>query len=353
MSLARRLERAVDDALPGLSARHGVIGWQAAVVLDGELSMIRTGGAADAVSSRPMTAASVVRAASNAKPVSTLIAMHLVSQGVLCLDAPIWQTVRSWQLHPDQCRGHDPSPITLRHLLAHTSGLTVKGFPQMPWATPAANVPSASRMLGGFFSTHGPECVPVLSAPPGETTSYSAAGFTLVQLAVEESLGRPFPAVAAEVLESVGLKSTWYGRREDRADSIATGHDASGSPVPRAFFPALASSGLYTTAAELARMIASAEPLTTPAIFEQLLTPQSVPGGEWAFGLGFALAECDGVPIYKHAGWSDGTWGAVEGLGPPFRRTASAVLTNSATGKDFALELLGIITQFLTSARLR
>lgn len=350
------LVRLVDRLGPQLLAQHEAPGVQAAVVIGGRLVVARAWGVADRSKATPLRDDHVFKACSNAKPLAAVIALSLCERGLLDLDEPIWRWVRSWMLPADRCGGHDPQRITLRRLLSHQSGLSLRGFPQVDWAT--TDPPGARQLLDGCF---GDALTPRLTNQPGTRVVYGGDSTTLVQLAIEEVTGRSIQGLFDELIASpLGLRSIWLGRREDRVDRIVACHLEDGRTEAPRFYPALAASGLYTTATDLALAYAGVPRLLRPALARQAVSPQAIGDNGWAFGLGFAVAESNGRRVYKHAGWSESVWGAAEGVAfraapesnspdADWPRAAAAVLCNSACGKEVCLPLLGAMTQWITS----
>lgn len=347
------LSALLDGLAPPLLQPHHVPGCQVAVRINGSLAYSRAFGLAGSSSGTPLLTRHIFKACSNGKPFAALVALKLVDQGLLSLDQPIWPFIRSWQLPADRTGGFNPDHVTLRRILCHQSGFTLNGFPQVDWSDP--DPPSTIDLLRGRF---GPAFTPRLNAPPGGPATYAGDGYTLAQLAIEDVTGLPLTqAFDSLIARPLNLRCTWYGRpAADRLAELTDCHDASG-PQPTRYYPALAASGLYTTAEELTLLYASLPQFLTPSSLAAMLTPHATANNGWTFGLGFALAECNGRRTLKHAGWSDGSWGAAEGLSfpPPsspaagnWPATAAAVLTNSSRGKDVVLPLLGAITQRLT-----
>lgn len=350
------LIRVVDELGPRLMGEHRVPGVQAAVALGGRVVVDRAWGVADLATATLLRPDHVFKACSNAKPLAAIIALRLCDRGVLDLDSPIWRYVRSWKIPVDRCAGHDPQGVTLRRLLCHQSGFSLRGFPQLDW--PAAHTPGARELMDGCF---GDALTPRLTNEPGTLVAYGGDNTTLAQLAMEETTGRPIRDLFERLVAApLRLRSIWLGRRQDRTHRLVTGHLDDDRPEPNRFYPAIAASGLYTTAADLAMTYADLSRLLGPIRAGEAVSPQAYGENGWAFGLGFAVAECNGRRVYKHAGWSDSLWGAAEGVGPRvgpeaagskivWPRAAAAVLCNSARGKDVCMSLLGAITQWVTT----
>ena len=64
----------------------------------------------------------LLQAGSISKAVAALVALRLVEQGVLSLDADVNDALTSWRVQAEE-------PVTLRQLLSHTAGATVEFFP--------------------------------------------------------------------------------------------------------------------------------------------------------------------------------------------------------------------------------
>lgn len=101
-----RAEEFVSD----YTARHGLPGASYAVVKDGEI--VTAGGAGDVSARTPMVIASV------SKSFTAFALLQLVDSGKVELDAPVTDYLPDFSI-----RGADPSEITVRMLLSHTSGI--------------------------------------------------------------------------------------------------------------------------------------------------------------------------------------------------------------------------------------
>lgn len=129
------------------------------------------------------TPVSLWRAASTSKVFTAIGIMRLVQQGQLDLDADINRYLKSFRIPAKKGR-----PITVRHLLSHTSGLddpfVGSGFlgragPQPPLATVICN--------------WLPRCV----YQPGEVYFYSNFGYGVLGALIEDVTGRRFRRVYA------------------------------------------------------------------------------------------------------------------------------------------------------------
>ena len=101
-----------------------VPGLSVAVVDHGQLAWAHAWGMARP--SVPMTASTLLQAASISKPVSAVAALQAVEQGQLSLDGDLNTSLRTW--HIPLGAQSAAKPVSLRRLLSHSAGFTVAGF---------------------------------------------------------------------------------------------------------------------------------------------------------------------------------------------------------------------------------
>lgn len=351
------------------------------MALNGRVTYAAAFGYANAETRSPLTLWHQMKAASQSKVLTALLALRLCEQriGGLNLDEPIWtffdretgaESKRNpWRLSPNRCGPtddptrwvHEADRISLRHLLSHTAGLSVRGFPQHPLRTLFGPcVPPAARAL--MDGDLGEEWTPRLEQEPGGANSvlYSGAGYTLIQMVIEHATGLSF-ADAAEryLLRPAELVHTTFrpgggewkenGHREkgrfarllQSHPPNVNGHNPPGQALPHSFYAATAPSGAYSNAIDLAALFSAVardankphdEAATAastgvfappPRILSRSmaaasLTPTSPPANRLAFGLGFAISRrregSQAMRIHKHAGWGSGFWCMTEGV---------------------------------------
>jgi CubicO group peptidase (beta-lactamase class C family) len=135
-ALAQPSTARIDDALRTAIARGDVPGVVALVTDRNGVVYRGAFGVADVASQRPMTVDSMFRIASMTKAVTSLALMQLIEQGKLGLDDPVDRYLPEMSKLPvfqafDAASGEyalrpSTKPITVRHVLTHTSGL---GYP--------------------------------------------------------------------------------------------------------------------------------------------------------------------------------------------------------------------------------
>lgn len=129
-AITATLEKAIDDGqFAGISA---------IIVRNGQVAYIAAVGAADREAGVPMGTNTLARIASMTKPITSIAAMMLVEQGKLSLDDPLSKHLPEFtHMQVAVAPGNDPTsappmlveadrPITIRHLLTHTSGLSYR-----------------------------------------------------------------------------------------------------------------------------------------------------------------------------------------------------------------------------------
>lgn len=319
---------------------YEVPGISVAVIHDGKLAWTRGWGFRDTASCAPVTPDTAFQAASISKVATAMIALRLVEQGKLALDQDINRFLRSWQLPPDPKLA--PQGVTLRQLLSHTAGLGVHGFAGY---LPDAALPGPAQILEGAAPANSPAVRSVL--PAGGQWTYSGGGYVLTQLALSDASGLPFAELARrELLGPLRMTRSAYAQPPSaaiRAD-MAFAH-AGGTPIPGNYhvYPELGPAGLWTSAADLARLMidvqASAAGQTghrlSPAMTRAMLTPIM---GNW--GLGPAVYS-DGARRFGHDGLNEGFQSFM--IAYVDRGEGVVVLTNGGDGRRLIGEVVRAI----------
>ena len=234
-------------------AFYHVPGVSVAVIENGTIAWARGYGNAEAGGRTPVNPRTRFQAASISKPLASLAALLLVSQGRLSLDEPVNARLKSWKVPENDFTAQ--SPVTLRRLLSHTAGTTIHGFGGYPSNVP---VPSLVQVLDGTAPANsGPVRVDVR---PGSAYRYSGGGYTVVQQLLVDVTGKPFPALMSElVLGPLGMTDSTFEQPlpTDLAGQAATAHGQDGQPIPGRYhtYPEMAAAGLWTTPTDLAKFL--------------------------------------------------------------------------------------------------
>jgi CubicO group peptidase (beta-lactamase class C family) len=359
----KRLAR-VEATLPPLEAEGhtrpmDVAAWMAlydapglsvAVWDDFKLVWAKAYGVKAAGGGEPVTLDTLFQAGSISKPVSAIAALQQVERGALSLDADINTVLRSWKVPENELTAKEK--VTLRRLLSHRAGLTVHGFPGYAVNEPE---PTLVQVLDG--------APPANTAPvrvdlvPGTKFRYSGGGTTIVQLALQEVLGRPFPDIMRDaVIDRLALKNSTFEQplTAARAAQAATGHRSSGRAVEGRWhvYPEMAAAGLWTTPSDLAAIAievartkkGESTRLLKQATVIEMLTPASRDeSDDQTPGLGFFVDRTGKTDRFGHGGSDEGFQAMLMAFAATGR--GAAVMVNSDNGIAAALPLFDAIAR--------
>jgi CubicO group peptidase (beta-lactamase class C family) len=307
----RRLEQPRDPSAAGLASRtlaqllqdHGTPAVSIAVVKDYKIAWARAWGQADAESGRPADTGTLFQAASISKPVATMGVLRAVQDGKFGLDDDINKLLKSWKLIQDR-QFIDKTTVTPRLLMSMTAGATIGGFPGY---LPTDPLPTVPQILGydGAGRTTPANTKPVTIAwEPNTKYEYSGGGVTILQLAVSDTLGRPFAEILQDtVLRPIGMTNSCFCQPlpADKDTNAARSH---GSIVRQDGFigrggakwhvyPELYAAGLWTTPTDLALFMIevqlSLEGRSNTVLDQAMVRKMVTPGGIGSYALGFTV----------------------------------------------------------------
>lgn len=288
------LERAVDRLFAPWD-RPGSPGAAVGVFRDGRVAYAEGYGSAHLEWASPIAPSTVFHVASLSKQFTAFAVALLAERGALSLD--------------DDVRGHLPwvpdfgTPITLRHLLHHTSGLRDQ------WTL----LRMAGRRLDDVITQEDVLALVrrqrELNFPPGEEFLYSNTGYTLLAEVVERVTGRAFGTWMREtVFQPLGMSRTRFQDDhelvvKERAESFertSAAGDEDGSFRHRVLnLATVGATGLLTTVDDLARWVACLEdpgPAAgtvpgAPGAVRRMEAPGTTSGGAT---IGYALGQVSG-----------------------------------------------------------
>lgn len=314
---------------------YNVPGVSITVAIDGQLVWAKAYGVADRKSGRKVDTDTLFQAASLSKPVASLAALALIQDGLLSLDEPANNFLTSWQI-PDNDLTKQES-VTIRHLLSHRGGTTIHGFKGYRVGT---DLPTLSEILDGRAPANTQPVI--VNQLPGKEYRYSGGGFTILQLAIEDTSGRSFSdVVQGRIFYPAGMTRSNF-RYPVNDPNAAMGHDGkqSVSMAGRELaYPELAAAGLWTTPSELVTLgslVAEARN-TGNFILDTPLARQLVPDDATMPGLGFGLNNAGDGVAFVHNGHNPGF--SARWINYADGRASVAVLTNSDSGGDLIREI--------------
>lgn len=152
---------------------YGVPGVSIAVIKDSKIVWSKAYGIMDKETNEPVTTTTLFQAGSISKPVAAYGALKEVELGKLTLDENINNYLTAWKLPDNEFTKE--KKVGLRHLLSHTGGLTVHGFPGY---TPGDPVPSLIQVLNGEPPANTGAIR--VDKVPEESFRYSGGGYTIM-----------------------------------------------------------------------------------------------------------------------------------------------------------------------------
>ena len=314
-----------DSGIPGIV---GLVVDADGVLYDGAF------GRQDVARSVPMATDTIFRIASMTKPVTSVAVMMLVQEGDIGLNDPVSdylpafedeKVIENFNATDNSYTSRPAStPMTVRHLLTHTSGL---GYP-FSNHTLAALVGSEP----GASATRFP-----LLHDPGTRWTYGESTRVLGTL-VEEVSGQPLEEFLSErIFVPLGMSDTFYTVPAQKAGRVVTVHRRTPeglveAPNPAEITaPAYGDGGLHSTAADYAKFIqlflnngrtpngarllseatvalmgenhiGAVVVVQQPAALPALSEPFPLGAGADKFGLGFQLTAPHDNPFMRSAG---------------------------------------------------
>ena len=163
--------------IPQYMSEQGIPGTAVALIRDGRVVWTEGFGVTNVITRQPVTPETVFKVASNSKAITAYLALRLVDQGVLALDAPLNGYLSDPWLPPSEYR----DVITLRHILSHTSGLR-------------HSTPSRENVFA-----------------PGLGYSYSAIGYQYLQAVIEHTTEKSLDSIGQDlVFTPLGMSSSSF-----------------------------------------------------------------------------------------------------------------------------------------------
>ncbi|MGH7539243.1 MAG: serine hydrolase domain-containing protein, partial [Gemmatimonadales bacterium] len=295
--VAQLLERFIahemaDKDLPAVSI---------ALVDDQQIVWARGFGLARPRDSVPATAETVYRVGSVSKLFTDIAAMQLVERGALDLDAPLTRYLPRFR--PGNPFG---TPVTLRQLLTHRSGL-VREPPVGSYFDPTP--PSLDSVVASLNRT-------TLVYAPATHVKYSNAAITAVGYLLEHTQGEPFASyVQSAVLAPLGLTHSAFTPTPEVTRQLATAYmwapDGRRFEAPTFQLGIGPAGSLYSTVGDLGRFLSAlfaggqgmrGRIVRRASLDEMWRLQLADSGATTGFGLGFFVSSLDGHRRVGHDG---------------------------------------------------
>jgi CubicO group peptidase (beta-lactamase class C family) len=319
---------------------YNIPGVSVAVFDDHRVLWAKGYGVTDVGTNKPVNEKTLFVAGSISKPLAVMGALRLVQEGKLSLDENINTYLVSWKLPENEFT--ESEKVTLRRIMSHSAGLTVHGFGGYAQGQP---VPTLVQVLDG--------AAPANSAPirvdtvPGKTWRYSGGGTTIMQQAMIDVEGKPFPEIMDDkVLRPLGMTSSSYEQdmSPGRFARAASGHSGGKALEGKTHkYPEMAAAGLWTTPTDLAKFAIAARlmaagpssQVVSSEMTTLMLSPQIKIGKVNDMALGFFL-EYHGESTYFGHGGADAGF-VCQLIANKETGYGAAVMTNSEDRPDLLI----------------
>jgi CubicO group peptidase (beta-lactamase class C family)/D-alanyl-D-alanine dipeptidase len=287
------IEREIDDKdIPAISI----------ALVDGDRIVSAMGfGYTDAQRQAKATADTIYRVGSVSKLFTDVAVMQLVAAGKLDLDADVRKYL------PDFAPQNPfNTPITLRQLMSHQSGL-VRESP-----------------VGHYFDDTNPSLEDTVKSlnqttliyKPGTRTKYSNAGVSVAGLAIEKIVGKPFDAHIREALfEPLQMPTSGFLRSPAIDQQLAVAwmrsHHTARFVAPDFALGTLPAGNLYASMNELSHFLIAmlnggafeGRSVIDADVLQPMFQPTRAANDRLhAYGIGFGLGEIDGHRTFQHGG---------------------------------------------------
>lgn len=276
----------VDDFIRAEMRQQRIPGMSIAVIKDGVVVKAAGYGYADVERKIPSTPDTVYKIGSLTKQFIAAGVMRLVEQGRVALDAPVTEFIRkappAWK------------PITIRHLLTHTSGLK-------------RDVGNGNEYVAG--RTDAELVTAAFSEPlvftPGARGQYSNLGYIVLGEVISSVTGKPWNDYLAEaVFTPAGLLNT--APYTQPVPDKARGYSGNDEWKPAIQWKSVPASGsLQSSVTDLARWdvaLNSASVLTDASRAEMWTAARLNDASTYGYGFGWSLAPFNGHRRVSHTG---------------------------------------------------
>jgi CubicO group peptidase (beta-lactamase class C family) len=287
---------AIDDAVRAEMERARQPGLTLGLTDRDSTLLIRTYGFANLGSRQPVTPETLFEIGSIGKTFTAVATLQLVDEERIDLHAPValylpWFTVPQPASH---------APITIAHLLSHTSGI-VAGIDGTPEAA---------------FQVWSLRDLPTRSAP-GERFHYSNVGYKALGLVLEAVEGRPYREIIRDrILVPLGMSATEPAITHDIRARLAVGyeylHDDRLSYPDAPLAPATwletetADGSIASNASDMCAfmrlLLRGGDGLLTEDAFAQMSTGNPLEDENDTYGYGLLVRNLDGRRFIGHGG---------------------------------------------------
>lgn len=230
------------------------------------------------ITTKDSNESTLFQACSISKPITATALMRVIQEGFVSLSTKIVSVLPTRiveHLTGDPRTTSVMNTISIQHLLTHTGGISVHGFPG--YADPE-NVPSLEDVILGKGNTAPIELITL----PGLEVMYAGGGTELLQMMMEHVLQKTFPEIMHQyVFEPLGMTRSFFkipGDEQNVERCYSNGHWP--TDVPYHILVEQAAGGVWTTPSDLLKLVRAMqnslnhgkENFLDPALANQMVT---------------------------------------------------------------------------------
>ncbi|MGH6614507.1 serine hydrolase domain-containing protein [Sphingomonas sp.] len=281
----------VDSFVEAEMQAEKVPGVAVAVLRKGEIIVAKGFGKATVEHDVPVTADTIFQSGSVGKMFTAVAVMTLVQQGKIGLDDPISKYL------PDEPASW--RPITIRHLLTHTSGVA-NYKPDFDYRRDYSD----DELVKQAYALP-------LDFTPGARWNYSNTGYALLGILVKKASGQSYLDILDQrVFKPVGMKTARGISDADIVPHRASGYQLVEGALKNQDFvsPSLNATADGSLYFSLNDMIAWARGVEQSAVigaagWQQVYTPVKLNSGKtYPYGFAWQIDQAGGAPRYHHGG---------------------------------------------------
>ncbi|HEY0455105.1 MAG TPA: serine hydrolase domain-containing protein [Verrucomicrobiae bacterium] len=323
----------IDDYVLSQMSLKQVPGLSLAVLHDGKVLKTRGYGLANVELTASATEETVFEIGSITKQFTAALVLMLIEENKLGLEDSVTKyftnAPESWK------------PITLRHLLTHTSG--IKNYTGLPGF-------ECSKHLNADQFTKAISAYP-LASEPGQKFAYCNSGYNLLGFIIEKVTGKSYwEMLNARILTPLGMKATQSRDTRKVIMHRASGYEKEKNVLlnrERELTDIFSAGAISSTVLDLIKWNSALESgrLLKPASIDLMWTPTKLTTGEmYPYGFGWRMDDYHGSKCIGHGGSTSGFSSTIKRF--PQARLAVIVLSNSGE-EGIASEIAKGVADFL------
>ncbi len=210
---SERLAR-IPSRMHSFVEQRAIAGAVTLVARHGQVVSLEAAGYQDLENRKPMRTDTIFNIRSLTKPVTAIGIMILMEEGRLALNDPVEKYLPEFKIATRKTQDQS-NPITIRHLLTHTAGLSLYRLPESEEIAIKRNRTLADYVT--FLSKQVPEF------EPGTQHRYSSGGFAILGRIIEVVSGKSYDLFIKErIFDPLGMKDSFFFIPAEKQSRVAS-----------------------------------------------------------------------------------------------------------------------------------